>query len=189
MTDDEYNAVAYLRATVPPLDWAWIEKARQFASEPYNATFLPFVVNELLDAPPSRPPVHRMKQYYLEHLNFKNGACLQVVWMEANPAYIRQLNPNEIARQVTIAMPTDEKYIYFAFTDGTEQMLVATKDPVMFSRLSAQGIAVMDSSDGISWSEITPEQRRAGIQAPSDVLMGRFKSLIDNALQSRISSE
>ena len=190
MTDAEYNAaVLYLRQTVPADDWAWVEKARLFASEPYDATFLPFAVNELLDTSPSRPPVCRMKEYFLDPLNFKNGMRLQVVWMEANPAYIQQLGPYEVARQVTIAMPTNEKYVYFAFTDGTEQMLVETKDPVMFAQLSAQGVAVMDSSDGIGWAAITPEQRRAGIQAPSDVLMGRFKILIDSAIESGTSNE
>lgn len=48
--------------------------------------------------------------------------------------------------------------------------------------LASQGLAVMDAGDG-GWAAIKPEQRRMGVQAPSDKLMRRFNSLIQDALE------
>ena len=184
MTDDEYSrAVAYLRKTVPAEKWAWIKKARLLASDHYDAGFLPFAVAELLDTAPPLPPVCRGKGYFLNSLNFANGARLRAAWLEANPAFISGLGAYETTRHVNIALPTGEEYFYSAFTDGTEQMLIQTRDEATRAALTSQGLAAMDVADG-GWAAITPEQRRIGMQAPSDKLMRRFNSLIQGALES-----
>ncbi|MET0779750.1 MAG: hypothetical protein ABWY71_02855 [Candidatus Saccharimonadales bacterium] len=184
MTDDEYNrAVTYLSKTVPAEKWAWIKKARLLASDHYDAEFLPFAVTELLDTAPQLPPVCRGKGYFLNSLDFANGARFRVAWLEANPAYIRDLGAYETTRHVNIALPTGEEYFYSAFTNGTEQMLIQARNEAMRMTLAAQGLAVMDAADG-GWAAITPEQRRMGVQAPSDKLMRRFNSLIQGALES-----
>lgn len=184
MTDAEYaDAVTYLRQKVPTDEWAWIEKARLLAGEKHDAEFLPFAVTELLDTAPPQLPVGRSKQYFLNPLNFTNGARLQVAWLEANPAHLRTLDPYDAARQITIALPTGEKYVYFAFVDGTEQMLVEARDETTRAVLTSQGFAAVDPRDG-GWPAVTPERRRMGVQAPTNTLMSRFTSLIYAALES-----
>jgi hypothetical protein len=186
MTDAEYSrAVTYLHQTVPAEKWAWIEKARLLASSSHDSDFLPFAVTELLDTAPPLPPVCRGKEYFLNSLDFANGANLRIAWLEANTDYIHNLGAYETTSHLNIALPTGEEYFYSAYTDGTEQMLIQASDEAMRTRLALQGYATMNPEDG-GWAGVTPEQRRMGVQAPSDKLMQRFNSLIHGALESGV---
>lgn len=187
MTDVEYaEAITYLHQKVAADEWVWIEKARTLASEEYDAGFLPFAVTELLDTAPPRLPVCRGKEHILEKLEFTNGMRLQIVWLEANPAYINMEQMSDYystIRRLTITMPTGEEYIHVAYADGTEQMLVACRDEAVRVALAVQGFAVVDPSGGMGWAAITPKQRRMGVQAPNDALMRQFSALVLSALE------
>lgn len=191
MTDAEYDAaIANLYMAVPSDDWAWIDKARLFAGDRYDASFLPFAINELLDAPPAMSPVRRSQTFFLDPLYCNNGTRLQATWLKANPAYERDLSDDDITHQVTLVMPTDERYEYLAFTDDTKQMFVEVRDAAARAALAAQGYTVIDRSDNTLGSvEITPAQRRLGLHAPNDILMRQFGRLLHEALEAGIAME
>ena len=188
MTDAEYaTAVAHLSETIPPDEWSWIKNACRLASTEYDADFLPFAVTDLLDTATSESRVCSSKQYMLDSLFFTNGAHFRVSWLKANSAYIERLGDYDTTRRITITMPTDQgyiQYIYHAFADDTERMLVVANDEATRAKLESQGFAAVGPSDGMGWAAITAEQRDMGIQAPNDTLMRQFSALIRDALES-----
>jgi len=188
MTDTDYaTAVTRLCETMPPAKWALIEQAHLLANTQCDAAFLPFAVTHLLDtATKLELPVCKSKRYSLEFLVSTNRAHFRVDWLDgASQVHKGQFGDYDTTCDVTITIPTGKtyiEYIYRAFADKTEQMLVETADKTARDELIRQGFAV--PSDHRGWAVITAKERKMGIQAPNDTLMRQFSALIRDALES-----
>lgn len=179
--NDQYDsAMESLRELIPDDAWQWLDRARTAAAEFTDHSIRRGAVEYLLNTAPDSLGLCRSTTY-TKQMRTSDNTEVYLRRTDANPNYFDGAQGKQASVcELMLDAPDGVKYAYWAYSDGTEQMVAIARNETALAELRAQGFSAMHVDES---SFVDAAARQMGVQRPGEALMQRFNELLRQAIK------